>query len=87
MPVMSWQLWLARPEAQDHPLPWQKPLTNQTPGRVANAFASIFNGGWDPRDGAQTPRKVSRLAHREETNPKTTIPDGQKELFQAKVSS
>jgi hypothetical protein len=42
MPVMSWQLWLARPEAPDHPLPWQKPLTNQTPGRVANAFASIL---------------------------------------------
>jgi hypothetical protein len=42
MPLMSWQLWLARPAAQDHPLPWQKPLNNQTPGRVANAFASIL---------------------------------------------
>lgn len=42
MPLMSWQLWLARPEVQDHPLPWQKPLKNQTPGRVANAFAAIL---------------------------------------------
>ena len=42
MPLMSWQVWLARPEAQDHPLPWQKPLKNKTPGRVANAFAAIL---------------------------------------------
>lgn len=42
MLLMSWQLWLARQEAQDHPLPWQKPLKNKTPGRVANAFASIL---------------------------------------------
>lgn len=41
MPLMSWQLWLARPEAPDQPLPWQKPLAKQTPGRVANAFAAI----------------------------------------------
>jgi hypothetical protein len=42
MPLMSWQLWLARTEAQDQPLPWQKPLAKKTPGRVANAFAAIL---------------------------------------------
>ncbi len=42
MPLMSWQVWLARQDAQDSPLPWQKPLNNKTPGRVANAFASIL---------------------------------------------
>jgi hypothetical protein len=42
MPLMSWQLWLARQESPDNPLPWQKPLAQKTPGRVANAFAAIL---------------------------------------------
>lgn len=42
MPLMSWQLWLARNDAPDQPLPWQKPLAVKTPGRVANAFAAIL---------------------------------------------
>lgn len=42
MPLMSWQLWLARNEVPDQPLPWQKPLNEKTPGRVANAFATIL---------------------------------------------
>jgi hypothetical protein len=42
MPLMTWQLWLARQESPDNPLPWQKPLAQKTPGRVANAFAAIL---------------------------------------------
>lgn len=42
MPLMSWQLWLARKASPDQPLPWQKPLADKTPGRVANAFAVIL---------------------------------------------
>ena len=42
MPLMTWQLWLGSRHVQDNPLPWQKPLTHQTPGRVANSFASIL---------------------------------------------
>lgn len=42
MPLMTWQLWLARKDSQDNPLPWQKPLKHKTPGRVANAFATIL---------------------------------------------
>lgn len=42
MPLMSWQLWLARSECIDSPFPWQKPLSDKTPGRVANAFAVIL---------------------------------------------
>lgn len=70
MPFMSWQLWLARRESPDQPLPWQKPLADKTPGRVANAFASILirigspanapkprgkSPGW-PTGKARTPR-------------------------------
>lgn len=42
MPLMSWQLWLARHQAQHHHLPWQKPLNKPTPGRVADAFATFL---------------------------------------------
>lgn len=32
MPLLSWQLWLAREFVSDCPLPWQKPQTHLTPG-------------------------------------------------------
>lgn len=42
MPLMTWQLWLARDVVQDSPLPWQKPMTKLTPGRIANSFAPLL---------------------------------------------
>jgi len=42
MPLLSWQLWLAREDCIDHPLPWQAPQDSLSPGRVAQAFASIL---------------------------------------------
>jgi hypothetical protein len=42
MPLMSWELWLARDIVADNPLPWQQSIPNLTPGRVAQAFAGIL---------------------------------------------
>jgi hypothetical protein len=42
MPLLTWQLWLARAECIDHPLPWQSTQDALSPGRVAQAFASIL---------------------------------------------
>jgi hypothetical protein len=42
MPLLSWQLWLARQLVIDSPLPWQKPQTNLTFGRVAQGFATLL---------------------------------------------
>jgi len=42
MPLLSWQLWLAREECIDHTLPWQSPQDSLSPGLVAQAFASIL---------------------------------------------
>jgi DDE superfamily endonuclease len=42
MPLMTWQLWLARLECVDSPLPWQAPQDNLAPGRVAQTFAVII---------------------------------------------
>ncbi|MBD3886814.1 hypothetical protein IFO70_34825 [Phormidium tenue FACHB-886] len=42
MPLLSWQLWLARELVYDRPLPWQKPQTHLTPGRVAQSMTALF---------------------------------------------
>ncbi|WP_416666339.1 NF041680 family putative transposase [Egbenema bharatensis] len=42
MPLLTWQLWLARCHVQDSPLPWQKSSAKLSPGRTANAFASVL---------------------------------------------
>jgi hypothetical protein len=42
MPLLSWQLWLARELVVDCPLPWQKPQTHLTPGRVAQSMSALF---------------------------------------------
>ena len=44
MPIMTWQLWLAREIVIDNPLPWQKlnPPSRLTPGRVAQSFGSLL---------------------------------------------
>lgn len=42
MPLMTWELWLARDIVTDNPLPWQKSQSNLTPGRVAQAMGGVF---------------------------------------------
>jgi len=42
MPLMSWELWLAREIVTDNPLPWHKSADNLSPGRVAQAFAGVL---------------------------------------------
>ena len=42
MPLMTWELWLARDIVNDNPLPWQKQISKFTPGRVAQAMPGIL---------------------------------------------
>lgn len=43
MPLLTWQLWLARKIVIENPLPWQKSITNNlTPGRVAQSMAGVL---------------------------------------------
>lgn len=42
MPLMTWELWLARDIVTDNPLPWQKFLDKLTPGRVAQSMGGVF---------------------------------------------
>ncbi len=61
MPLMTWELWLARDIVTDNPLPWQKSLDKLTPGRVAISVGWSFSGDWYSSPVTQTTRKVSRL--------------------------
>lgn len=42
MPLMTWELWLARDIVTDKPLPWQNSSTKLTPGRVAQAMGGVL---------------------------------------------
>jgi hypothetical protein len=42
MPLLTWELWLARSIVQDCPLPWQKPHTHLTAGRVCQGMQNLL---------------------------------------------
>ncbi len=42
MPMLTWELWLARNIVLDHPLPWQKPQKHLTPGRVCQSMGGLL---------------------------------------------
>ena len=42
MPMITWELWLARDIVSDNPLPWQKSIDQLTPGRVAQSMGGIL---------------------------------------------
>ena len=42
MPLMTWQLWLAKDLVEDRHLPWQSSQKNLTPGRVAQSIFSLL---------------------------------------------
>jgi hypothetical protein len=41
--ISIWLLWFGRNLVRDRPLPWQKPLTDLTPGRVLQGFDNLFS--------------------------------------------
>lgn len=42
MPLLTWQLWLARGCVTQSLLPWQKLASSPSPGRVADSFATLL---------------------------------------------
>jgi hypothetical protein len=54
MPVITWELWRARPVGVDKPLPWQKQQAEMSPGRVCQGMHDIFAAIGPP---AQVPKR------------------------------
>lgn len=42
MPMITWELWLARDIVANNPLPWQNSIDKLTPGRVAQPMGIIL---------------------------------------------
>ncbi|MGK7930474.1 MAG: transposase, partial [Microcystaceae cyanobacterium] len=42
MPLITWQLWLAKDIVEENYLPWQKNQKNLSPGRVAQSMFGLL---------------------------------------------
>lgn len=73
MPLITWELWLARPAVADQPLPWQKPQANavMTPGRVRQSLAAVFATIGTP---AQPPKPRGKSPGWPKGKPRTKAP-------------
>lgn len=74
MPIITWELWLARDIVLDNPLPWQKSIKQLTPGRVAlsmgGVFATISSPASSPKPRGKSPGwKTGKLRQRRKRYP------------------
>ena len=78
--LMSWQLWFARSDCTDTPLPWQAAQQALSPGRVAQAFPSIIATIGTPAQAPKRRGKSPGRAQGEAQNPKTRYPTVKKRV-------
>ncbi|MEP0874234.1 hypothetical protein NDA01_31565 [Trichocoleus desertorum AS-A10] len=74
MPLLSWQLWLARDLVADCPLPWQKSQTRLTPGRVAQSMAAVFTQLGTPAQPPKLRGKSPEWTQGQPRNPRVRAP-------------
>ena len=84
MPVMSWQLWIAREDCVDHPLPWQKAQDNLSPGRVAQSFAAIIASIGTPAQPPKTRGKSPGWPKGQPRSARTRYPTVKKRVSKKK---
>jgi hypothetical protein len=86
MPLLTWQLWLARADCVDQPLPWQSPQDSLSPGRVAQAFASILAAIGTPASAPKQRGKSPGRAQGERPAPRPRYPTVKKRVSKRKKS-
>lgn len=86
MPLLSWQLWLARKTCIDHPLPWQSPQLSLSPGRVAQAFAGILAAIGTPAPPPKRRGKSPGRAKGHQPSPRPHYPTVKKRVSKRKQS-
>lgn len=74
MVLMSWQLWFARNECEDKPLPWQSTQHTLSPGRVAQAFPTIIAAIGTPAKAPKLRGKSSGRSQGQNQVPRTRYP-------------
>ena len=78
--LMSWQLWWARSECIDSPIPWQSAQQTLTPGRVAQAFPVILVAIGTPAQAPQPRGKSPGRAKGQSQPPRTRYPTVKKRV-------
>jgi hypothetical protein len=86
MPLLTWQLWWARAECEDRPLPWQSPQATLAPGRVAQAFAPILAAIGTPALPPKPRGKSPGRANGQKLPPRPRYPTVKKRLSKPKPS-
>jgi hypothetical protein len=74
MPLLTWQLWLARVACIDSPLPWQSTQDKLSPGRVAQAFTLILAAIGTPAESPKTRGKSPGRTPGHQPPPRPTYP-------------
>jgi hypothetical protein len=87
MPLLSWQLWLAREDCSDHPLPWQSRQQTLSPGCVAQAFASILVAIGTPAPPPKPRGKAPGRGKGDRPSPRPRYPTVKKRASKRKKSA
>lgn len=74
MPLLTWELWLAREACIDSPLPWQSTQDKLSPGRVAQAFPLILAAIGTPAEPPKTRGKSPGRTPGHRPPPRPTYP-------------
>ncbi len=86
MPLMTWQLWLARDIVKDYHLPRQKPQTLLTPGRVAQSMLGLLVEIGTPAVSPKPRGKSSGWEKGKKRDKRTRYPVGQKRRSSQKTT-
>ncbi len=86
MPLMTWQLWLAKDLVEEHRLPWQSSPKNLTPGRVAQSLFSLLVEIGTPASSPKTRGKSPGWITGVQRSKKKTYPIAKKSYSKPKNS-
>ena len=84
MPLMTWQLWLAKDLVKDHHLPWQSSQKNLTPGRVAQSVLPLLIEIDTPASLPKTRGKSPGWKTGEKRTRRNTYPIAKKSYYRPK---
>jgi DDE superfamily endonuclease len=86
MPLMTWQLWIAKDLVKDNHLPWQSPSQNLTPGRVAQSILPLLIEMGTPATSPKPRGKSPGWKTGQKRNKRKTYPIAKKSHSRAKTS-
>lgn len=84
MPLMTWQLWLAKGLVEEHHLPWQSPQKKITPGRVAQSILALLIEMGSPATSPKTRGKSPGWKKGEKRRKRKTYPIAKKSYSRRK---